>query len=217
MFVCGYRVRMASRVVLVLAAMLVASACDVDYRADHAEYERLRCNGGPGGCPDGGAGATSSNAGTNGGTSSISPHDAGGAAQSAEGGAGSNAGGAGGASATGGAMAMGGTATGGTTATGGMGGNDAGGSGGTGASCDGLAPTCGANSDEDSCASLSVPGGSFQMGRSTSGTDAYASGGTDEVPEHTVTVSTFVLDKFEVTVGRLRKFVEAGAPEPAAG
>jgi formylglycine-generating enzyme required for sulfatase activity len=56
------------------------------------------------------------------------------------------------------------------------------------------------------------------MGRSTSGTDAYASGIADEQPEHTVTVSGFSLDKYEVTVSRFRKFVEAyPASKPAAG
>ena len=46
------------------------------------------------------------------------------------------------------------------------------------------------------------------MGRSASGTDAYASGDSDEQPEHDVTVSEFYLDTYEVTVGRFRRFVE---------
>jgi formylglycine-generating enzyme len=56
------------------------------------------------------------------------------------------------------------------------------------------------------------------MGRSLNGTDAYAAGSADELPEHMVTVSTFMLDTFSVTVGRFRNFVAAfdGTP-PAAG
>jgi formylglycine-generating enzyme required for sulfatase activity len=57
------------------------------------------------------------------------------------------------------------------------------------------------------------------MGRSTvdGGTDN-ATGAANEVPEHAVTVSTFRLDDFEVTVGRFRRFFEAydGTP-PADG
>ncbi len=47
------------------------------------------------------------------------------------------------------------------------------------------------------------------MGRSTAGTDAYAAGNTNEVPEHTATIAGFRLDLYEVTVGRFRKFVDA--------
>jgi len=56
-----------------------------------------------------------------------------------------------------------------------------------------------------------IPAGSFMMGRSESpGASDYYEGGTpDEVPAHSVTVSTFVLDKYEVTVGRFRSFVAA--------
>jgi formylglycine-generating enzyme required for sulfatase activity len=56
------------------------------------------------------------------------------------------------------------------------------------------------------------------MGRSASGSDAFGGGAADEQPEHVVSVSTFALDTFEVTVGRFRKFTEAfdGTP-PAAG
>jgi formylglycine-generating enzyme required for sulfatase activity len=69
------------------------------------------------------------------------------------------------------------------------------------------------------------------MGRSNSGTDAYPDGDsteqdtTDGDPEHEVTVSTFTLDKYEVTVGRFREFVEcmgngtcsSWEPAPGAG
>jgi formylglycine-generating enzyme len=59
------------------------------------------------------------------------------------------------------------------------------------------------------CASTTVPGGAFPMGRGTSGSDAFAEGYVAEVPEHTVTVSTFALELYEVTVARFRKFVDA--------
>jgi formylglycine-generating enzyme required for sulfatase activity len=62
------------------------------------------------------------------------------------------------------------------------------------------------------------------MGRSLNGTDAYpeASFENDELPEHNVTVSPFSLDKYQVTVGRIRNFVVAydawrAAGHPAAG
>jgi formylglycine-generating enzyme required for sulfatase activity len=56
------------------------------------------------------------------------------------------------------------------------------------------------------------------MGRSDAGTDAYAAGPAEEQPEHTVAVSAFSLDKFEVSVGRFRKFVDAyPGSKPSAG
>ena len=59
------------------------------------------------------------------------------------------------------------------------------------------------------CAAMEVPGGEFPMGRSLTGTDYQSASALDsELPEHTVTVSKFSLDKFEVTVGRFRQFVE---------
>jgi formylglycine-generating enzyme required for sulfatase activity len=66
------------------------------------------------------------------------------------------------------------------------------------------------------CLTLIVSGGTFAMGRSESGTDAFAAGDGNEVPEHAVFVTTFALDKYEVTVGRFRKFVEQydGSPPP---
>ena len=81
---------------------------------------------------------------------------------------------------------------------------------------------------ESCCTSIVLPGGSFPMGRSaencTGCTDGCPDGvscDTDEQPEHSVTVSGFALDKYEVTVGRFRAFVEAGggtqASPPPAG
>jgi formylglycine-generating enzyme len=68
-------------------------------------------------------------------------------------------------------------------------------------SCAGLAVTCGTSADS-CCTSLEVTGGSFDLG------DPAASAAT---------IATFKLDKYEVTVGRFRKFVEAYSGPPAAG
>jgi len=67
-------------------------------------------------------------------------------------------------------------------------------------SCQGLAENCGPCQNESCCASRLVPGGSFL--RSYDG-DVYV--------EQTwpATVSDFRLDRFEVTVGRFRPFVDA--------
>jgi formylglycine-generating enzyme required for sulfatase activity len=57
------------------------------------------------------------------------------------------------------------------------------------------------------------------MGRGLSGPDAHA-GANDELPEHTVSVASFALDTFEVTVSRFRKFAAAfdgTPPKPGAG
>ncbi|MCP4247194.1 MAG: formylglycine-generating enzyme family protein, partial [bacterium] len=53
---------------------------------------------------------------------------------------------------------------------------------------------------------------------STSGSDADVGGNANEQPEHDATVASYVLDRFEVTVGRFRKFVDqySGTP-PASG
>jgi sulfatase modifying factor 1 len=68
-------------------------------------------------------------------------------------------------------------------------------------SCQGLAATCGPSANDDCCKSLRVPGGTFA--RSYDGVDFLDKG-------FPATVSDFYLDKYEVTVGRLRKFVDAG-------
>ncbi|MEI9942014.1 MAG: SUMF1/EgtB/PvdO family nonheme iron enzyme [Pseudomonadota bacterium] len=72
------------------------------------------------------------------------------------------------------------------------------------------------------CRTIQVPSGSFKMGRSedANGADFFATGDTDELPEHPVKVSAYWLDKYEVTVGRFRRFVEAYdgvPPSPNAG
>ncbi|MGE0326956.1 MAG: formylglycine-generating enzyme family protein [Polyangiaceae bacterium] len=66
---------------------------------------------------------------------------------------------------------------------------------------------------ESCCESLEVPAGSFEMGRGDTGApDACPADTTcddDEQPAHWVTLSqAFWLDKYEVTVGRYRKFVD---------
>jgi len=70
-------------------------------------------------------------------------------------------------------------------------------------SCSGLAANCG-TSNESCCTSPLVTGGSFKR---------------DNDANYPATVSTFRLDKYEVTVGRFRKFVSAvvGGWTPAAG
>ena len=80
-------------------------------------------------------------------------------------------------------------------------------------SCSGLAATCGPSGNDDCCKSLLVPGGTFY--RSYDGVAPY----TD--PNYPATVSDFYLDKYEITVGRFRQFVNAGmgtqVGPPAAG
>jgi formylglycine-generating enzyme len=93
---------------------------------------------------------------------------------------------------------------------------EAGDSGGEGGSSDPVGPpppalSCTGTEQcnvDNACETLFVPGGTFAMGRSNAGPDAYF-GGSEEQPEHSVTVSPFWLDKYEVTVGRFRRFVDA--------
>ncbi len=68
---------------------------------------------------------------------------------------------------------------------------------------------------ESCCTTLDVPAGSFPMGRGTElcsdcadGCPASADCRSYELPEHPASVNGFSLDKYEVTVGRFRKFVE---------
>jgi formylglycine-generating enzyme required for sulfatase activity len=63
-----------------------------------------------------------------------------------------------------------------------------------GPSCAGLTAACGLTNDE-CCLSLLVPGGTFDRDNDT---------------EFSATVGDFYLDKYEVTVGRFRAFVNAG-------
>ncbi len=86
-------------------------------------------------------------------------------------------------------------------------------------------PSCAAMSGQECagascCESLLLPGGTFPMGRSDNGTDACPSYGPvcwdSDKPEHDATVSAFYLDRFEVTVGRFRAFVDQYDGTPPA-
>jgi sulfatase modifying factor 1 len=83
---------------------------------------------------------------------------------------------------------------------------------GTALSCQSLAATCGPSGNDDCCKTLLVPGGTFK--RSYDGVDYLD-------PNYPATVSDFYLDKYEVTVGRFRVFVDAGmgtqTSPPASG
>jgi sulfatase modifying factor 1 len=147
-----------------------------------------------------------------GGSSSGSGHS-GGSSPGGQGGDGAD-GGVGGTIATGGAGGAGdggsagdggmaGTGTGGTGDTGGIGGAGAGGDGGGGSggepptlpSCQGGLRTCGPEDEPmDCCASLTVPGGTFDRSNDAS---------------FPALVHSFRMDAYEVTVARFRKFVAA--------
>lgn len=71
-------------------------------------------------------------------------------------------------------------------------------------SCAGLAATCGPAASESCCAAAAVPGGDFFRGCDLAEDSIYKDS------DHPATVSAFVLDRYEVTVGRFRQFVTAG-------
>jgi cysteine-rich repeat protein len=119
----------------------------------------------------------------------------------------------GGLTGTGGLTSTGGNASGGTTGTGGgTGGSNLTPAGTPGQSCSSLPPNCGPYGTESCCASYLVPGGTFY--RSYDGVDF-----TDK--SFPATINDYALDRYEVTVGRFRAFVNAGkgtqANPPAAG
>jgi sulfatase modifying factor 1 len=60
-------------------------------------------------------------------------------------------------------------------------------------SCQGLAKSCGHDSSGNCCESLLVPGGTFNR---------------SNLEEFPATVSPFLLDKYQVTVGRFRRFLQ---------
>ncbi len=72
----------------------------------------------------------------------------------------------------------------------------------------------GAGSTTSCCDSIAVPAGTLLMGRSLDGADAYNVPNPEELPEHPVALPGFYLDRFEVTVGRFREFVESWRGEP---
>jgi formylglycine-generating enzyme len=105
------------------------------------------------------------------------------------------------------------TGTGTSTGTGSVGTGTGTGTG-TGVSrCPEVTANCGPTKDGDCCISLPVKGGKFSLSY-----DGISSGYPESYP---ATVSDFYLDKYEITVGRLRKFVDAGkgtqADPPAEG
>jgi sulfatase modifying factor 1 len=118
--------------------------------------------------------------------------------------------GAGGASMKGGAIGSGGTSsTGGTVSTGGasMTGGTVG-TGGTSGTAYGIVGqscthglTC---STVSCCAQSSIPSGTFSMG-----TDTDLNRNPNESPSHPTTLDSYIMDKFEVTVGRFRSFYQA--------
>jgi formylglycine-generating enzyme required for sulfatase activity len=83
------------------------------------------------------------------------------------------------------------------------------------ASCAGLATNCGSAGKDDCCNSPPVSGGTFYRSDDVAADGAYSN------QSYPATVSDFRLDKYEVTVGRFRKFVNAGmgtqAHPPGAG
>ena len=98
---------------------------------------------------------------------------------------------------TGGVLAAGGSA--GRSGDGGSTGG--GGAASLGPNCAGLPDTCGPLGNESCCTCLNVPGGTFYRGYD--GSSPYAK------TDYPATISPFALDKYEVTVGRYRGFVEA--------
>jgi formylglycine-generating enzyme required for sulfatase activity len=82
-------------------------------------------------------------------------------------------------------------------------------------SCTGLAANCGASLNDNCCTSPVVPGGTYYRSYDVAG-DVNSGDTTNPA-----TVSDFRLDKYEVTVGRFRKFVNAGkgtqTSPPSAG
>lgn len=85
----------------------------------------------------------------------------------------------------------------------------------TSSRCMGLPSGCGVNGDANCCETATVPGGTFYRSYDVASDMAYSD------MSYPATVSTFVLDKYEVTVGRFRAFVNAGmgtqASPPATG
>ena len=86
----------------------------------------------------------------------------------------------------------------------------------TAPSCAGLASTCGSDGTDDCCSTAQpIPGGTFYRSYDVASDEMFSDMSSP------ATVSPFVLDKYEVTVGRFRQFVEAGmgtrASPPAAG
>jgi sulfatase modifying factor 1 len=80
------------------------------------------------------------------------------------------------------------------------------------------------------CSRITMSGGQFKMGRGTETCTGCVTGcpvsggcndpeGFSDTPEHNATINSFILDEYEVTVGRFRRYVESfpGAPPSGAG
>lgn len=164
-------------------------------------------------------GVAGSSAGATSGTAGEGEAGGGDAGDAGTGGAGKGAGGAasgsGGTAGDSGAAGNSGAGAGGSSAAGAAGSSGAGtgggcpvesaGTGPTSPSCEGLPHLCGADGCSDCCASIAVAGGSFQR---------------DNHGGYPATVSAFSLDRYEVTVGRFRRFVAeypGNKPEDGAG
>jgi formylglycine-generating enzyme required for sulfatase activity len=84
-------------------------------------------------------------------------------------------------------------------------------------SCIDLAPACGSGRATSCCVGNAVPGGTFLRSYDVASDNAFPDTSSP------ATVSDFVLDAYEVTVGRFRRFVavgaatQAGPPPPGAG
>lgn len=73
-----------------------------------------------------------------------------------------------------------------------------------GVSCTGLPNTCGIDRDNSCCSNGKIPGGMYYR------TYDIAGDGLSGNTSFPATISSFRLDKYEVTVGRFREFVKAG-------
>jgi sulfatase modifying factor 1 len=175
--------RRSTRDVALVLSALATTACMTDFSG----YKRATSTEDGGDVPAGGGGSSGSDGGAGGSTAG------GGAGGIKAGGGGSQTTASGGGGATNKATGGGGNAAGGTNS--GTGGTGEGGlSGATNPSCVGLAETCGPKGDASCCAAALVPGGTYNRG------------GNASFP---ATVSDFVLDTYEITVGRFRQFVAA--------
>jgi formylglycine-generating enzyme required for sulfatase activity len=76
---------------------------------------------------------------------------------------------------------------------------------------------CGRTASRGSCCeSLAVPAGVVLMGRSVDGVDQAPVPNPEELPEHPMSVPAFSLDRYEVTVGRYRAYLDAWSGRPIA-
>jgi sulfatase modifying factor 1 len=93
-------------------------------------------------------------------------------------------------------------------------------------SCAGVSAT--ACQGESCCARVSNPGGNVLMGRGTEmcsgcvmgcppGITCVDTESGSDTPQHGANVNAFVLDKYEITVGRFRNFIASYAGPPATG